>query len=435
MKESRQSRKITIFAIALSLISIGILVFGFLLVSSDKVVMMQSISNLYNKLDKDLEDDAPLINKIAGSDNIGIRANITTKIDNTSTNIKIDYLENRNNKKSSLNIIAKDDINQLIDTSLVLDKDKLYMFIKDITPMYYTMDMNYVSFIRSLSSDNVDELLNILKDSLNSSISKKDIKKEKVKIKYNNKDKKVSKLTYTVSNKEFRQIFSKFIKTLKKDKKLLGSVAEYFDLSKKELNKKLNEYLKEIPENDEKLFAYSTYYYGFNKIVEYDLDLYKSGYSIKYKDDGDIDDITISNDISSVRIKVENTKNGKKFTGTYIADINSGEEIQFDGTYENNKLVLNIKSDQNYKLVISSKHDNTEENYKYNYDITISVNKLVISNIKIDLEFYFDESVESIKEEYKDITELTEEEMNALDTIFNQFNIDDSFFKTNDIDE
>ena len=397
--------------------------------------MMQSISNLYNKLDKDLEKDAPLINKIAKSDNIGIKANITTKIDNNNLNINVDYLENRDNKKSSLNVAAQDDINQLIDTNLVLDKNKLYMFIKDITPMYYSMDMNYISFIRSLSSDDVDDLLNILKDSLNSSISKKDIKKEKVKIKYDNKDKKVSKLTYTVTNNEFRQIFGKFIKTLKKEKKLLGSVASYFDLSKKELSKELDKYLKEIPKDDNKLFAYSTYYYGFNKIVEYDFDLYESGYSIKYKDDGDIDDITITNNESSVSLKIENTKSGKKFSGTYKSLINLDDEITFTGTYEDNKLVLNVKSDENYKLVIVSNHDNTEENYKYSYDITLSVNKVVISNIKLDLEFYFDETVESIKEESKDITELTEEEMNALDTIFNQFNIEDSFFKVEEKEE
>ena len=73
---NKQGRKVTIFALFLSLISIGILVLGFLIVSSNKVILLQSISNLY-KTFVDKEDmDLSLIDKLATAKKIGIKANI-----------------------------------------------------------------------------------------------------------------------------------------------------------------------------------------------------------------------------------------------------------------------------------------------------------------------------------------------------------------------
>ena len=139
MKEKKQARRITIFAIILSVIAIGILVFGFILVSSDKVVILQSMSNIYNKLEAKVEDNTTLLNKISSSDNIGIKVNYKS---GTSVG-KIDYLENHSDKKSSLALSMIENSVPTMDGSFILEKGKLFMFLTGITPTYYSMDMYY----------------------------------------------------------------------------------------------------------------------------------------------------------------------------------------------------------------------------------------------------------------------------------------------------
>lgn len=79
----KQNHKVTLFALFLSLVSIGVLVFGFLLVSSNKVILLQSVSNIYNKIDIFQKNDMNLLNKVAASKNNGINSNIVLKRDNT----------------------------------------------------------------------------------------------------------------------------------------------------------------------------------------------------------------------------------------------------------------------------------------------------------------------------------------------------------------
>ena len=105
----KQNCKITVFACLLSVISIGLLVFGFMAVSSNKVIMLQSISNLNNKLDPFLENNKVLLDKLANSKDVGLRTNIDVDVNelvaqDASFSINFDYLENRDDQKSKLNL-------------------------------------------------------------------------------------------------------------------------------------------------------------------------------------------------------------------------------------------------------------------------------------------------------------------------------------------
>ena len=219
-KRAKQNHKVTLFAILLSLISIGVLVFGFSVVSSDKVVMLQSISNLYNKVSSIFEDDLLLLDKIASTDKVGINTKNVLTIGENKYNFNLNYLENANDEISTLNMnFSKGE--EAFATNLVFDKNNRYFSFKDIIPGYYHYDEDgntYNHIFRSLSSNDYDKVLSLLKEVIDNQIDNSKIKKEKVVIKYNEKDKKVSKLTYDMDYNELKTIMTKFLESILKDK-------------------------------------------------------------------------------------------------------------------------------------------------------------------------------------------------------------------------
>ena len=401
MKEKKQARRITIFAIILSVIAIGILVFGFILVSSDKVVMLQSMSNLYNKIDKLEEDKTPFLNKISSADNIGVKVNYKT---GTSAG-KINYLENHGDKKSSLVLSMLENGIPTLDSNFVLEKGKLFMFFTGLTPTYYSMDMDYNYYLKMISGDDLDKILELTKEAVSNSVSNKDISKEKVTIKYNGKDKKVNKLTYKVTNKEFKQILNEFLDNFKKNDKLVSNVADFMGIKKVELLAAINMYIANIPEDETVLMNYSTYYYGFNKIVEYDFDIPSNKYLIKYKTEKDSNSVEFNVEgIPVLKVEKDNndvyTFNGildQPFTGSY-----DGKVLKL--TSSNQEITLNIKK---------------ESDYKYSYTLKVVEDKQETINASFDIELYFDEKIDQVVTDPIDISTLTPEEQVMFDQLFN----------------
>ncbi len=401
MKEKKQARRITIFAIILSVIAIGILVFGFILVSSDKVVMLQSMSNIYNKLEAKVEDNTTLLNKISSSDNIGIKVNYKS---GTSAG-KIDYLENHSDKKSSLALSMIENSVPTMDSSFILEKGKLFMFLTGITPTYYSMDMDYNYYLKMISGDDALKTMELFKDAVSSSVSSKDVSKEKVTINYNGKDKKMNKLTYKVTNKELKEILKEFLDNFKKDDKLVNNVADLMGIKKGELIAGLTVAIGQLPDDEKLLMNYSTYYYGFNKIVEYDFDIPDSKLVLKYKVEKDKDTYQLNVEGLPI-LTVEKDNKGvytfkgmleQPFTGSYdgkVFKINYGQE----------EIVLNIKK---------------ESDYKYSYVLKVTDNGVETMNASFDIELYFDEKIEQVVTDPIDITTLTPEEQMMFNQILN----------------
>lgn len=211
----KQNHKVTLFALFLSLVSIGVLVFGFLLVSSNKVILLQSVSNIYNKIDIFQKNDMNLLNKVAASKNNGINSNIVLKRDNTDI-LKIDfnYLENSDDNQTRLDLVINLLEDELVNSNIVLKDNKFYFFIKNITENYYYTDLSYQSIFKTLSSSDYSKILEYIKDAIDETIKNDDIKKDKVTVKYNDKDKKVNRLTYKIRNKELNNMIKYFTKLI-----------------------------------------------------------------------------------------------------------------------------------------------------------------------------------------------------------------------------
>ena len=157
-KKEKQNHKVTLFAILLSFVSLGVLVFGFTVVSSDKVVMLRSLSNLYNKVDTMFGDNLLLFDKISSTDKVGINTKSILTLGKDKYNFNFNYLENANDKLSKLDLSVSNDENTL-STSIVFGKNNSFFSIKNITDGYYYYegdDYSYNNFFRTLSSNDYD---------------------------------------------------------------------------------------------------------------------------------------------------------------------------------------------------------------------------------------------------------------------------------------
>lgn len=413
----KQNKKVTIFAIFLSIISIGLLIFGFSLVSSDKVVLLQSISNLYGKLENSFENNNELLDKLATSKNVGIRSNINLISDNNNIGLSLDYLENKENKKSSLDLDISINNEKLIGGDLALANNNVYFSVDDITPNYYYTALEYLSFISSLNSNDYDKIIDLLKDSITDNVSEDNIKKEKVTINYNKKDKKVNKITYEVTNKALKKSATKFIDSIKKDKKLLDNIASYLNVEVNDLVKGLDSFLEDFKiEKEEVLFNYVVYYYGFNKIVGYELVSIESNLIFEYKIQDKESIILTKDSIKVLVINIKKDKNKNTFDG-YIND--DEEKIEFYGTISNNKLIINlVNAGQEVKFEFNSNNIENDNSFATNSKMVLSTiingNETILGSLEFNVEYYFDEEVSVNLDNSVDINSITEEDYQVI---------------------
>jgi len=416
----KQNRKVTIFAIILSVISIGLLIFGFSIVSSDKVVLLQSLSNLSKKLDNNLNNSSSLLNKIANSNDIGIRSNIKLSADSANLSIGLDYLENKVDKKSQLLFDAKINEQDLLGLDLALDNDKAYFFVDNITPRYYYTALEYTSFISSLSGDDYDKILSLLKDSITDNVSDDNIKKEKVTISYNGKDKKVNKLTYEITNKMLKETINNFLNAIKKDKKLLQNLSSYMDMTTEELSNSFDEFLDSLNIEEEKvIFNYCVYYYGFNKIVQYSLEEKKANVSIDYKVENK-ETITLSEgDVTILSLEITKNKNKYDYSGFILTDEELEEKLKFSGSVQNDTVTIIIDKDGALvKLVITSTEEEKESSFYSKMHMVLSTimngQETEVGTLDIDSEYYFNKKVNINITDSMDISQITEEDMSIM---------------------
>ena len=405
MNKKRQGLQIIVFSIILSLVAIGILIFGFKLVSSSKVVVLQSISNLYGKI-SDIEDRINFneVDKIVTSKNVGVKGSVEYKDSLTNFKINYDLLENHKNNKSKLDLGALIGKEELIGGKLVLQDDKAHIFINDLTPNFYNTKFEYIRLIRGLKEKSYDQMVSYIKETVDEVISNKDITKEGTKIKYNGKDKKVNKLSYIIKGSNLKSFLDKLTNKIYNDKNLLKDICSLLDISEKEFKDSVNNKLKELEKNKNKeYFNYQVYYYGFNKIVMYELYDFSEKITIKYEL-GKKEEITLINEENkeikliidkekkTFDIIVNNLENKTTITGKYDSDLlefkNDKSEIIFEKSKSNgfNKVIMTIKNDD-----------------------------LEIFNITFIFEFYYDKDVKEDLSLSKDINSLTEDDLILLE--------------------
>ena len=412
-QNKKQNRKVTLFACLLSFLSIGLLVFGFTLVSSDKVVMLQSISNLSSRFNQALDSDSLLLDKISSSNNVGIRLNMNTNYQDSTSTLLLDYLENKEDKKSRLDFTVSKENEKILDLDMSLYQKNLYFFIENITPSYYYTAFNYYSLLSSLSSSDSDKLLSLLKESVTDYIDNDSITSQKVNITYHGKSKKVNKLTYQITNKTVYDILASFIHSVQTDTSLYNNVSSYLKLSKEELDEKCNQLLTQIgKDNKTVLYNYRVYYYGFNQIVSYELEDVTNKVVLKYqKDDEDILEVK-KEDTVVLSINISKNKNQYDFEGF----INSDKKYDFTGNIKNNTItVFYHDNEDSYQFSLTLKKDVKDNSFSYDYDINVLLNKETVFTSKINFTYYFNKKIEDINyTNSTSISDITEEDFNTI---------------------
>jgi hypothetical protein len=412
-QNKKQNRKVTLFACLLSFLSIGLLVFGFTLVSSDKVVMLQSISNLSSRFNQALDSDSLLLDKISSSNNVGIRLNMNTNYQDSTSTLLLDYLENKEDKKSRLDFTVSKENEKILDLDMSLYQKNLYFFIENITPSYYYTAFNYYSLLSSLSSSDSDKLLSLLKESVTDYIDNDSITSQKVNITYHGKSKKVNKLTYQITNKTVYDILASFIHSVQTDTSLYNNVSSYLKLSKEELDEKCNQLLTQIgKDNKTVLYNYRVYYYGFNQIVSYELEDVTNKVVLKYqKDDKDILEVK-KEDTVVLSINISKNKNQYDFEGF----INSDKKYDFTGNIKNNTItVFYHDNEDSYQFSLNLKKDVKDNSFSYDYDINVLLNKETVFTSKINFTYYFNKKIEDINyTNSTSISDITEEDFNTI---------------------
>lgn len=414
---NNQNRKLTIFACILSVVSIGLLVFGFLAVSSSKVILLQSVSNLFNKLDYVDKSSKKLTDKIISSSDVGVRSNVKVSSDFLNGSIAIDYLENKKDKKSELDLDFNINEQKLIGANFNFSDDKLHMFVDDITPNYYYVAQEFVSLTSGLNSSDSDKIVALLKESVTDYIDNDDIAKKKETVTYNGKDKKVNKLTYKVTNKVIKDIVSNFIASIKKDKELFNKIAKVSNITKDELNTLFDEFLESLNyETEVSLFNYNIYYYGFNKIIRYETVDLDNNMTLQYKVEEKESISLLENSEAILYLEIVKAKKGHTYNG-YVAD--SGIKNNFSGSVTDNTLTLIMDSDgSKVKVVIDSIDNQKENSYKFDIKLFNVINnqeeKLI--EISVDLEYYFGEKIKTNLGNSVDINNISEEDMMTIYT-------------------
>lgn len=412
-QNKKQNRKVTLFACLLSFLSIGLLVFGFTLVSSDKVVMLQSISNLSSRFNLALDSDSLLLDKISSSNNVGISLNMNTNYQDSTSTFLLDYLENKEDKKSRLDFTVSKENEKILDLDMSLYQKNLYFFIENITPSYYYTAFNYYSLLSSLSSSDSDKLLSLLKESVTDYIDNDSITSQKVNITYHGKSKKVNKLTYQITNKTVYDILASFIHSVQTDTSLYNNVSSYLKLSKEELDEKCNQLLTQIGKDDKTvLYNYRVYYYGFNQIVSYELEDVTNKVVLKYqKDDKDILEVK-KEDTVVLSINISKNKNQYDFEGF----INSDKKYDFTGNIKNNTItVFYHDNEDSYQFSLTLKEDIKDNSFNYDYDINVLLNKETVFTSKINFTYYFNKKIEDINyTNSTSISDITEEDFNTI---------------------
>lgn len=412
-QNKKQNRKVTLFACLLSFLSIGLLVFGFTLVSSDKVVMLQSISNLSSRFNQALDSDSLLLDKISSSNNVGIRLNMNTNYQDSTSTLLLDYLENKEDKKSRLDFTVSKENEKILDLDMSLYQKNLYFFIENITPSYYYTAFNYYSLLSSLSSSDSDKLLSLLKESVTDYIDNDSITSQKVNITYHGKSKKVNKLTYQITNKTVYDILASFIHSVQTDTSLYNNVSSYLKLSKEELDEKCNQLLTQIgKDNKTVLYNYRVYYYGFNQIVSYELEDVTNKVVLKYqKDDKDILEVK-KEDTVVLSINISKNKNQYDFEGF----INSDKKYDFTGNIKNNTItVFYHDNEDSYQFSLTLKKDVKDNSFSYDYDINVLLNKETVFTSKINFTYYFNKKIEDINyTNSTSISDIKEEDFNTI---------------------
>ena len=398
-KKKKNAKRILIASIILSLVAIGVVYIGFKLASSPKSIMLQSISRFATNTSNMVKgvNDSEAMKRLRENDKIGILSNVVLTVNEDlglgieDLELNMSYVEHTKDKSSVFNMELKT-LEETINLNTVLKDNKAYIMFQEVTDFYYYIDFDFISLFENTEEIEYDKLISIIKKNVINTIDSKDIKKSSEKITLGETRRKVTKLSYDVSNQNLIKLAKGLLEDIKKDKKLVRSIAANAGIKEADLNKSINDALKEIKkfetESKAKLndivFTYNVYYYGFNNIVKEELVI--DSISFSYISYGKTKEIILTSDEEVLAsYKTVETKTGYDYTINIIG-------FDLTGTYNKTTKTLTLKfelfEDGYIEVIAKTNLTSNKNSYVEKVNLTFNVkmgDEEIKNAIKLDI--------------------------------------------------
>lgn len=468
-KKRKNNRNITIFAIVLSIVSIGVLVGGFFVLSGPKTIVLQSISNWSGLLKKGLQSENRTIFKEMSSwDRTQLEESVSLQVDPIfnlgfdKANFKLTYNVDNKEKKSNFNLGLLVGENSL-DLDGFLANNKFYLKIKDILDKYYYLDMEYISLFEDSSELDSERLIDIIFENLKDSIDGKDCKKSKKSIALGDDTKKVTKISYKVTYQSIVQVVIDILEDIKNDKKLISDFSSLLEQTEDQTTSQMEVFILGLKSEQQKvdqfLFYYNVYYYGFNNIVMEELsDDEIAVQYYHYNQTEELKIVDIDSKTNYFTFKAIEETNNTKISGFILT-------YGYQGIYTNtdDKVSLKVTVDFGDKqtLTFEVNNDIKEQKDSYQSQINLKLNGSLGgmnfgNGIQLSLltQYKIGQGVDTtVIEDATPIEEMTEEDqlqlldkiskhplISSITEVFNAFigrdsQLDDSGWDSSDLDD
>ena len=407
--ENKTNKKGLIVTLALVAVLIIGLVVVSLICNKPKNIFLKNINNEYKKFNSILvKNDIPDINSIKSSldfdFNISVNELFKSELSEediellneiNALNFKMDMSADKEKQLFNLFMDIKYDKDSLINFNAYGKPNSVYFDLKDLYDKYIEIPVEeYATYFEETDAniDDVEYVIERVKDSLLNNLDSKDFSKTSEKINIDDKDIKTTKVTYTLTESKLTNILINVLKELKEDSKFMDKISILSNTSVDELKKEfdeminqLNDELKDADTKDELLI--SVYTKGImNEAIKYSI-----------QSDDEVISYTNYKDVKTVEFKDSETTyliltNVKNDDETYKTEITMDTvKIIIDSKIENNIWTNNYKLVESESMMqISGEYtykteEINKEEYKEDLKLTMSIGASGISIINMDI--------------------------------------------------
>lgn len=407
--ENKTNKKGLIVTLALVAVLIIGLVVVSLICNKPKNIFLKNINNEYKKFNSLLvENDIPDINSIKSSLDFDFNINVNELFKSelseedielldeiNALNFKMDMSADKEKQLFNLFMDIKYDKDSLINFNAYGKPNSVYFDLKDLYDKYIEIPVEeYATYFEETDAniDDVEYVIERVKDSLLNNLDSKDFSKTSEKINIDDKDIKTTKVTYTLTEYKLTNILINVLKELKEDSKFMNKISILSNTNVDELKKEfdeminqLNDELKDADTKDELLI--SVYTKGImNEAIKYSI-----------QSDDEIISYTNYKDVKTVEFKDSETTyliltNVKNDDETYKTEITMDTvKITIDSKIENNTWTNNYKLVESESMMqISGEYtykteEVNKEEYKEDLKFTMLIGASGISIINMDI--------------------------------------------------
>jgi len=410
--QKKSNTKNIIAITAIIVLFLGLLFVTFSYFNSPKKRLVDGINKIYSAL---LEKESnKKINNILKNNIVGLDGEITINlngsiVDDTlklfdNTIIKYNYIENKKEKKASLDLDSSINNETLVNIYGLMKDDKMYINFKNLINKYYHLEYIFTELLVMDNMEDAKYIADILKNTLIENLDSDSFSKNKDSINIDGKSEKVEKMSFKFTDKFIFDLVADISTKIKNDKKAMDILVEYNNLTKEEIEETLNTAIdstKEVttPNQD---FIFNMYIKDYINTVKYELVIDTT--EISYYTYKDTKEFSVSeNGIKYLNVEI---KDNRDISGTLAM------AIPFKGTYDNGNLDLTI----NYMTMECNLTVSMDEEYKTD---SYETNSKIDVNIKESNEEYLNLVINSKNtiSKYDKINELNISSSTSIDKI------------------